>query len=313
MTETTAQSNTPAFSFVSRLYKKPLLGLYIMTIVMCWQAFGHVMTVLLREVLDKHSTIYYAYFLFGALGLGFVWKGFGKDELTQSCFGALGGGLIWFGWFEGTFELLGRAMQIPPLMAINPATGQEFVYYGPGIQLLQMSGVLILPLLILLGLNKDTRCRLFLWFHRRGAKPETPTVGYRRQYSRITALEYIMVTWMIYVVCLVILDARLFAPGGAAMMSVFSVYIAWCGYLFYKLTQQSGVAPTVRYGMAAGICIWLIPETFANAQMMTEIWLKPFEFPITNALITLYMVIGGWIIYTAPDRGVLPKKKKTAT
>ena len=114
---------------------------------------------LLREVLDRHSTIYYAYFLFGAAGLYCVWKGFGKDELTATCLGALGGGLIWFGWFEATFELLADIMKVPTIWmidpatgapAINPETGEQIPYYSGGIQLLEMTGVLILPVLFML-------------------------------------------------------------------------------------------------------------------------------------------------------------------
>ena len=298
---------------IQAVYKKPFLGLLAVFVLLAWQAFGHTLTVLLREVLDRHSTIYYAYFLFGATGLYCVWKGFGKDELTATCLGALGGGLIWFGWFEATFELLADIMKVPPIMDTNPVTGKEYVYYGGGIQLLEMTGVLILPVLFMLGLNKDTRCRLFKWFHRNlKVKPETPTVGYRRQYSRITALEYIFVTWFIYFVCLLMLDKRLFAVGGPVMSGLFLLYCCWAAYLFYKVTQQSGPAPTIRYSMAAGIVIWLVPETLSAMQVITEIWLKPFDYPITMGLMTLFMIAGAWILYLAPDRGAAAKKKPKA-
>ena len=59
--------------------------------------------------------------------------------------------------------------------------------------LLQATGVFLIALLIWLGSNKDTHCRMFMWFHRNfKLTPARRTVGYKRQYSRIVALEVIM-------------------------------------------------------------------------------------------------------------------------
>ncbi|MDH3978421.1 MAG: hypothetical protein OEU86_07885, partial [Gammaproteobacteria bacterium] len=156
------------------------------------------------------------------------------------------------------------------------------------------------------------RCRFFKWFHRNlNLKPEAPTVGYRRQYSRITAMEYIFITWFIYIVDLIMLDPRLIGPDRMVALSiVFLSYCGWCVYLTYKLTEQSGPAPTIRYAIGAGIVIWLIPETLAATQIIEEFYLKPFEFPILMSCITAYMVISFYALANATDRGALPKKKR---
>jgi len=288
------------------VYKPPFLGLIAISTLLAYQMFGHTFTMIQREYLD-HTVIFYMDLVIGAAGFVFVWKGFGKDELTATCYGALGGSLIWFGWFESTFELVAGPMHIDTVMFNGTP------YFGGGLQILEATGAFIIPVLMLLGLNKDTRCRFFLWFHRNlKLKPETPTVGYRRQYSRITALEYIFITWFIYVVDLILLDPRIFEPRGMLMMGLFSVFTIWAGYLFfYKMPQQTGVAPTIRYAIGAGIVVWMVPETLAASQMMTEIWILPFEYPITMTLVTIFMFVGGYVLYTAPDRGALPKAKKS--
>jgi hypothetical protein len=290
----------------TRVYKPPFLGLIAILTLLAYQMFGHTFTMIQREFLD-HATIFYMDLVIGAIGFVFVWKGFGKDELTSTCYGALGGVLIWFGWFESTFELIAGPMKIDIVMFNGTP------YFSGGLQILKASGVFITPILMLLALNKDTRCRFFLWFQRNlNLKPESPTVGYRRQYSRITALEYIFITWFIYVVDLILLDPRIFEPGGMLMMGLFGVFSIWAGYLFfYKMPQQTGVAPTIRYAIGAGIVVWMIPETLAASQMMTEIWLKPFEYPIIMTLVTIFMFSGGYVLYKAPDRGVQPKVKKS--
>jgi hypothetical protein len=287
------------------VYQRPFLGLIAISTLLAYQMFGHTFTMIQREYLD-HTAIFYMDLVIGASGFVFVWRGFGKDELTATCYGALGGAMIWFGWFESTFELVAGPMNIDDVMF----NGE--LYFGGGIQILEATGAFIIPVLMLLGLNKDTRCRFFLWFQRNlNLKPETSTVGYRRQYSRITALEYIFITWFIYVVDLILLDPRILGPESMLMWGLFGAFTIWAGYLFfYKMPQQTGVAPTIRYAIGAGIVVWLIPETLAAAQMMIEIWLRPFEYPITMTLVTIYMFIGCYVLSTAPDRGALPKVKK---
>jgi len=288
------------------VYKRPYLGLIAISTLLTYQMFGHTFTMIQREYLND-TVIFYMDLVIGAIGFVCVWKGFGKDELTATCYGAVGGALIWFGWFESTFELIAGPMHIDEVM-FNDAP-----YFGGGLQILEASGAFIIPVLMLLGLNKDTRCRFFLWFQRNlKLKPESSTVGYRRQYSRITALEYIFITWFIYVVDLILLDPRILGPESMLMMPLFGAFTIWAGYLFfYKMPQQTGVAPTIRYAIGAGIVVWMVPETLAAAEMMTEIWLLPFEYPITMTLVTLFMLIGGYVLFMAPDRGALPKVKKS--
>jgi len=290
----------------AEVYKRPYLGLIAISTLLAYQMFGHTFTMIQREFLD-HTVIFYMDLVIGAIGFVFVWKGFGKDELTSTCYGALGGVLIWFGWFESTFELIAGPMKIDIVMFNGTP------YFGGGLQILEASGAVITPILMLLALNKDTRCRFFLWFQRNlNLKPESPTVGYRRQYSRITALEYIFITWFIYVIDLILLDPRILGPESMLMMGLFGAFTIWAGYLFfYKMPQQTGVAPTIRYAIGAGIVVWMIPETLAASQMMTEIWLKPFEYPITMTVVTIFMFSGGYVLYKAPDRGAQPKVKKS--
>ena len=308
------------------LFKKPYYALIAFVTLMCWQAVAHMVVAFQRLAVEAGIMTSLGEAMMnvavGFIGLAFVWKGFKKDELTASCFGALGGAFIWFGWFEHTFVILGdHIMGIPVIPMLDPATGEVMIseqtgqlipYFTPGLQLIQASAVFILPVLIMLGLNKDTRCRFFLWFHRRGAKPETPSVGYRRQYSRITALQYVMITWFIYAYNITILDQRLFAVGGIGMSVLFLAYVIWSIYLFYKVMRQGGPAPgIVRYAMAVGICIWLIPEWLAATQMIKETWLHPQDYPISSLLIFLAMVFGGYVVYSAPDRGAKPKVRKS--
>ena len=284
---TTTVSEGRRTLFPSALYKKPLIGPLAFLTVFIWMAVGHTVTVLMHAAFPGDQ-VYYAAFILGLVAMGLIWLGFGKDDVTATLYGAAGAGLLWIGWFEFSFEFMGHFLNVPWLeYQGNP-------YFTPGIQMIEATALPLLGAVVLLGLNKDTRCRMFKWFHKNlRLKPEAPTVNYRRQYSRITAMEFIFITWVIYVIDLVILDPRILGPESMVAMGLIVAYLAWCIYLLYKLPQQSEVGLAMRYGMAVAIVVWMVPETASAAQLMTEIWLKPFEYPVTVSLITLtFFVLG---------------------
>ncbi len=288
------------------LYKKPFIAPLAFLTVFLWMAVGHTVTVLMHDAFPGHQ-VYYAAFVLGLAGLSLVWLGFGKDDVTATIYGAAGGGLLWIGWFEFAFEFTGDFLGVPWLEY------QGAPYFTPGIQMIEATALPLLGAVVLLGLNKDTRCRMFKWFHRNlKLKPETPTVNYRRQYSRITAMEFIFITWTIYVIDLIVLDPRILGPESTLAMVIVAAYIAWCVYLLYKLPQQSEVGLGMRYGMATAIVVWMIPETASAAQMMKEIWLLPYDYPVSVSLITISMFALGAVLCFAPkpstpnDKGAEP-------
>ncbi len=301
MTSTTIRDERRSV-FPAALYRKPFIGPLAFVTVFLWMAVGHTVTVLMHSAFPGDQ-VYYAAFVLGLAGVSLVWFGFGKDDVTATIYGATGGAILWIGWFEFAFEFMGEFLQVPWLEY------QGVPYFTPGIQMIEATALPLLGALVLLGFNKDTRCRMFKWFHKNlRLKPEAPTVNYRRQYSRITAMEFIFITWAIYVIDLMVLDPRILGPESMVAMGIIVAYLGWCAFLIFKLPQQSEVGLGMRYGMATAIVVWMIPETASAAQMMTEIWLLPYDYPVTVSLITLSMVVLGFILCFAPKPPAHVKK-----
>ena len=294
-------------SSLSWLYQKPYMGLVIWGTVLLWKPIAHTVVVSERLIFPGNSA-YLVGALLGLVGFVLVWIGFKKDELTASALGWMGGALIWLGWFESAFHFFAH------LLNIQPVKSNGFEILSAELQIIEASAVLYIATLIFLGLNKDTRCRMFLWFHRNAKlKPETPTPGYRRQYSRITALETVFISWFFYIFIILLFDPRIFGPQHFVTVSAFWGALIWGLYLMaFKMPNFSNAGEAIRYAIPSTGIIWLCFEMASAWGWYQEIWLKPIEFPVSNIVFALVFIAFGTAIVLNSNRGLLPKARKTA-
>ena len=181
---------------------KPWVGLLGLSLVLLWRVIAHCVVVIENHLLEPPERLVFGAVV-GALGIALVWRGLRRDELPSTLLGFAGGALVWMGWFEHGFEALSRVMAVPPLMV----DGRYAL--PPNLVLLQSTTFILVALLLLLGMNADTGCRMFLWLRRHlRLNAGTPSRGLRKQYSRIVAMEYVLVSWFMYAVIIALLDPR---------------------------------------------------------------------------------------------------------
>ena len=269
------------------LMRPPLLGLMAWATVLLWTPLAHALMVLEFRLPGTVSK-YLLSFLIGLVGWIMVWKGFRREELPATVLGFMGGGLIWLGWMEGSLEFLGHWLNPEPLMYL----GVEL--FTANLLLLQATGVFLIALLIWLGSNKDTHCRMFMWFHRNlKLTPARRTAGYKRQYSRIVALEVIMLNWFFYVLILVLFDPRILGPRHAATIGAVIAVFLWAMWLLiFRMPSMRQPAAALRYAVPCANIFWFCVEAGSAWQLYREPWIRPFEFPLTNALIGLGFAAG---------------------
>lgn len=287
------------FSWVS---KPPYLGLLAYFTVGIWTPLAHAIMVVHDSILTG-GALYLSASLIGLVGFILIFIGFKKDELSATCLGFMGGNLIWLGWFEHGFHLFAE------LFDPAPVQWQGIDILSPELQIIQSSAILYLAVLLFLGFNKDTRCRMFKWFHRNAKlKPEVPTVGYVRQYSRITAMETVFIAWFFYIFIITLFDPRILGPFHPITQTVFYGFIVWGLYLlFFKMLQQRDMAFAIRYAIPANAVLWLCFEMASAWGWYTEIWVKPFEYPISNLVMLALFIGGGILLNMTARRGFVPK------
>lgn len=256
------------------------VGLLGLAVPLLWKPVAHSLVVLLHGSVADTPRFLIGIGL-GALGFVLVAIGLRRDELTGTCFGFAGGALIWIGWFETGFEFFGQFLAIP-----------RVAFLTPNLLLMEASAALLLGSLVFLAMNKDTRCRMFLWFHRNlRLRPNKPTPGYRRQYARIAAMEMVFVSWFFYVLIIALLDPRILGPSHPVTYAVSALIFFWGVYLVaLKVPQQQSMANAIRYGIPTTGVIWYSFEVTSAWQWYVEPWVRPLEFPVTAGSIAVAFV-----------------------
>lgn len=291
----TAQSSTSGDDSVfAKVMTPPYIGLFIFLVILIYKPVAHCILVL-QHITFTGPERYLVGFLIGLAGFTLVGKGLRRDELTATAMGYLGGALIWMGWFEYAFDFFGHAFALEPLK--DPVTGVAVI--SGNLQVLEATGIPFLVMLILLGHNRETRCRLLMWVHRNTKlAPEKPTMGYKRNYAWVTAIETIFITWAFYLQIIVLYDPRLVGFSHPVTFAMFFVYLAWGIYLIYKLSRFTEPAAAIRYAIPTVAACWISIEMGSHWGWFTEIWVKPVQFPISNALFILAFVAGTALVLT---------------
>ena len=289
------------------LMRPPLLGLFAFLTVLLWTPLAHTLVVLQFGQLGP-AAMYSTSFIVGLIGWVLVWKGFNRDELPATVMGFMGGALIWSGWMEGGLEFFGHWLNPEPLMYM----GVEL--FTANLLLLQATGIFLVALLIWLGSNKDTHCRMFMWFHRNfRLTPARRTPGYKRQFSRIVALEVIMINWFFYVLILLLFDPRILGPTHRATIAAVAVISLWAIWLLiFRMLPFSRPAAALRYAVPVANIFWFGIEVGSAWQLYVEPWIYPFRFPITNAIIALAFA-GGMVWFFRRQKAAAGAEAAVAT
>jgi hypothetical protein len=271
------------------LEESPNAGPFCLLIVLMGLALGHAGLVLQRHFTGPPSSLdTVVSIVLGALGVMLVWSGLKKDENQATWLGYIGGNFIWIGWFEWTWEYFGHWLQLEPLMA------DGFAILSPALLMIQSSALIVILLLLMFGANKDTRCRMFMWFHRNfRLRPGQMTAGFKRQHARNTALETIFLIWFIYLCAIFINDPRVIGYDTVTAMVLTVGFVAWGLYLVPKLAKIRGLGPALRYAIPTGNILWLPIEAFSRWGLYPEVWIKPLEYPaLMSAVLIMFLVAG---------------------
>lgn len=277
---------------------RPLVGLLGLALVLLWRVLAHCVVVIENHLLDVPVRPAFGAAV-GAVGVMLVWHGRRRDELPATLLGFAGGALLWMGWFEHAFEALSRSMAVPALIV------EGRYALPPNLVLLQSTTFILVALLLLLGMNADTGCRMFLWVRRAlHLNAGAASRGLRKGYARIVALEYVMVSWFMYAVIIALLDPRIAGRDSLLTWAAFVGLLGWSGWLVLlcaRRPEQPAVA--VRYAVGAGGIVWLTVELGAQLKLWTEVWIKPLQMPWPNLAFSLAFVAVFVLLARHPARG----------
>lgn len=255
------------------LASPPWIGLLGVVIPLVWKMPAHALSVILHRLFPGPEQ-YVVGAMIGLAGFTLMWQGMKRDELAGTMLGFMGGAFIWIGWFEYSFLGFSRMLEVEAAMRLSP-----------NLLMMEASAVILLAMLIFTGANKDTRCRMFMWFHRNfGLKPGQPTPGYRRQFARIAAMEMVFISWFFYVMIILLIDSRILGPQHAVTYVVTAAMLLWGVWLVAaKMRPYRSMAGAIRYGIPVAGILWFVVEMTAVWRWYIEPWVRPFDYPLANA------------------------------
>jgi hypothetical protein len=287
--------------FIKAIERTPLSGVFSLLMVWLSLALGHTVVVLQHGSLPMGAIDTTLSFLQGFAGFALVWIGMKRPENQATLLGWVGGALIWVGWFEWTWRYTAH------LLAIDGIYDDGMLILSPELLVIQATTMLVVAMLIFFGANKDTRCRMFLWFHRNlKLKPDTMTAGYKRQYARIAALETVFLIWGIYLFAIFFNDPRGIRYDSITSMLLTLLFVIWGCYLAVKMMKIRGLGATFRYAIPTGNILWLPIEGFARWGLYPEVWVMPVEYPLLMSSVFILFLIGCVSMYKT-DRKHAPE------
>ena len=294
---------------LSRLGEVPISGIFSLFMVWFGLALGHSLVVLQTATTGGAGLIDTAFsWTLGTAGFVLVWVGMKRPEIQGTLLGYLGGNLIWCGFFEWSWRYFAHAL------AIEPVLDKGMMILSPELLLIQATVMIVFSLLVFLGANKDTRCRMFMWFHRNfRLRPGSMTPGYQRQHARIAAMETVFLIWTIYLFAIFINDPRGIRYDSTAAMAITVGFVGWGIYLVPRLLKIRGLGASFRYGIAVGNVTWLPIEAFSRWGLYPEVWVRPVEFPLLMGTVFSAYAVGVLAMYRKDSASRSPTTPATIT
>ena len=295
---TTAAEALPRNPLMRALYKPPFIGILAFLAAFMPIALAHALMVLTEYIFGEEHR-YTAAFVMGAFSIYLLWLGVKlRREALGTWLGFFAGTLVWTSWVEFAFMFYGRTLYPVPVQIENGA-----VIQNPEYMMMTTSVGCLMAVFFYTFFNKDTRCNFYVWFHRRlGLNMGERASGKDRNIAAITFMETVMVTWFFYVAQLAIYDPTIIGADHWIAYAAFFVCLVWGIYLSARLIKYKRVSSAVRYAIPTSIILWCDVEFLSRWDMLTEVWLRPWDFWKECTLILLGCIVAIVLTMRSPKK-----------
>lgn len=194
-----------------------------------------------------------------------------RGDAAQSIVGIFAGNILWTGGMEYGLTIAARSLGVAKTVGV--VDGQLVAIYGEYVLLKHSWGALMLVLGYLFFLE-TSRCPLFLFFRQRVPTMRGPLVSGRiYNYGPRSAFQYATTVWGFYLLLLWAYDEQLFGVHGWFTTAVLFLSLAASLFCMWRLHQQTGWGPAVRYAVGAMIVVWTPIEIAGKWGLFREPWL----------------------------------------
>ncbi|MBL8915272.1 MAG: hypothetical protein JNM17_31500 [Archangium sp.] len=241
-------------------------------------------------------------------GLLLWWTSRLKSDAAQSIVGIFAGNLLWTGGVEYGLTIAARSLGVAKSVAV--VDGKVVAVFGEYVLLKHSWGAMALVLSYLLFLE-SSRCPLFLWWRERVRTMRGAiATGRIDNYGPRSAFQYATTVWAFYLLLLWAYDENVFGVHGFFTSAVLFASLAGALYCVWRLHQQRGWGPAIRYAVGAMIVAWTPLEIFGKWGVFREPWL--WLHPTTLVIFFGGLGLGTWSLWRA-QRKPLPHSGNQAS
>lgn len=234
-----------------------------------------------------------------AAGLFLIWlTSRVKSDAAQSILGIFGGNLLWTGAIEYGLTLASRSLGVGKTVGV--VDGRLVAVYGEYVLLKHTWGALALVLAYLLFLE-SSRCPVSLWWRERVPTMRGPVISGRiHNYGPRSAFQYATTVWFFYLLLLWAYDESVLGVYSLPTKAILFAAVAGSIYCVWRLHQQTGWGPAIRYAVGAMIVVWTPIEILGKWGVMRQPWLL---LEATTAVIFFGgLAVGTWALWRAQQR-----------
>ncbi|HJL14989.1 MAG TPA: hypothetical protein RMH99_04995 [Sandaracinaceae bacterium LLY-WYZ-13_1] len=234
-----------------------------------------------------------------AVGFGLLWLTSRlESDTAQTIVGIFAGNLIWTGGIEYGLVIASRSLGVGK--AIGVVDGQLVAIYGEYVLLKHTWGLLVLVVAYLVFLE-SSRCSIFLWLRRRIPMMRGAIVSGRiGNYGPRSAFQYATICWAFYLLLLWAYDESVFGVYSYFTKGVLFASVAGTLYYVWRLHQQTGWGPALRYAIAAMVVAWTPVEIVGKWGVLRQPWL--LLEPGTALFFFGGLALGTWALFKAHRR-----------
>lgn len=200
------------------------------------------------------------------------------SEAWETFWGLIAGVLLWASLFEMGFRLWVKTFNLDDIKSV------------------ELTLILLVPLLLYLFFNEAVRCTLFVNL-RTMLKPQRRpchAISVDRWCPR-TAVKVFLTMWIGHVVLYFVFDNTIFGERGFMTKFLFGFCLFSGSYLFYSLTRAEEMGFALRYTIPTVVIIWSCVETIGRWRKYPDPFsvVDPFfmGFVSLSALLLIYSII----------------------
>lgn len=252
-------------------------GIKAFLVVLLIMPLGHACTVIALRLPPQNRIAVTIICVMLAAALMYISK-FLMSAAWETFWGLIAGTLLWAGLGEIGVKLGAEAI------------GSEEQ------KVMELTLVIIIPLVFYLLFNENTRCNLFIFLRKllrtqKGVVREIPieTWGPR------TAFKMFTVIWIGHVSLFFTYDTDFFGVESLFCKIFFLVCLIGGTYLFYRMTKAEELGFACRYAIPTVVVLWSCIETLVKWKILSEPWitLNPAFLILVVGLfaITIFLIV----------------------